>query len=151
MAVGDFIVWSLFIAFALVLNVHWRDGILVDEVHWITFLGFILVVHLNTYASFNIRLDSLVLRNDINPEMNRLIGVPITTIQKLIIESELSDSSKRLLDNELSVADVDNNGHAGSRRVFLLLAWIRETKLSMADYIFQREKTLPSIADTVTF
>lgn len=109
-AVLDCLVWLLFIAFAYILDAHWNDGILVEEVHWISTLGFVLVIRLNTFGAFNMRLDSLVLKNEVNPETQRPIGVPLPMIQQLIMESELSESCKRTLDSDLISADVNGTG-----------------------------------------
>lgn len=101
---------GLFIAFAVALNARWNDGILVDEVHWISVLGFFLVARLHTFSSFNMRLDSLVLGNEVNPETTRVIGVSISKIQQLIMASNLSDKCKQLLNCDLKSADIDGDG-----------------------------------------
>ena len=109
-SVLDVGLWGLFIAFAVALDAHWNDGISVDEVHWISVLGFVLVARLHTFSSFNMRLDLLVLRNEVNPETTKVIGVSIPTIQQLVMASNLSDKCKQLLNSDLESADIDGDG-----------------------------------------
>jgi len=106
----DFAAWVSFIVFAALLEARWSEGVEEEEIHWISVLGFVLVVRLNTFAAFNVRLGSLALKNDVNTETETVIGVSVMTIEKIIFDSEMPDSCKRVLTTDVHFADRASNG-----------------------------------------